>query len=195
MRSLSGRPASQRRRTTRHTYPWVGATCCRPSRGRRCRGPRRCRHCSHDLPPGRGPPRRACALRACPSPASRRTRRWSRPRRRRSRAAGCAAKSWGWRARTRASACGGLSVAAHGGRCSGSFCNEHRYPECHACPHDYKKSGRALLAAAKCVQPMRPTCSRLAARSSMGRSCPRSSVRECRVSSVLCCVRWDNLAP
>ena len=38
-------------------------------------------------------------------------------------------------------------------KCSGSFCAEHRYPECHSCPHDYKKSGRQFLAANKCVCP------------------------------------------
>ena len=33
------------------------------------------------------------------------------------------------------------------GKCKTRFCNQHRLPEAHACPHDFKKEGAALLTA------------------------------------------------
>lgn len=30
-------------------------------------------------------------------------------------------------------------------KCKTRFCGAHRLPELHACPHDYKKEGKALL--------------------------------------------------
>ena len=31
-------------------------------------------------------------------------------------------------------------------KCGSRFCGAHRLPELHACPHDFKKEGQALLA-------------------------------------------------
>jgi len=31
-------------------------------------------------------------------------------------------------------------------KCSTRFCSQHRLPENHKCPHDFKKEGQALLA-------------------------------------------------
>jgi predicted nucleic acid binding AN1-type Zn finger protein len=33
-------------------------------------------------------------------------------------------------------------------KCKSRFCSQHRLPELHACPHDFRKEGAVLLAAA-----------------------------------------------